>query len=102
MDKISRSVDGRTVAMKREVTREEGPFRFSYMVIYIAREGDETWKLVSFEVNGFIPVKPYEKLRQRELIDKHGPKAYAVAHAVSEKEEKIPDNIFKAAQLHLV
>ncbi|MDP2663973.1 MAG: hypothetical protein Q8P08_00795, partial [bacterium] len=90
------------VVMKREITRQEGPFKFSYMVTYRAEEGDETWKLVSFERNGFVPVKPYDKLRQRELVEKHGPRACAVAHALAEREEKIPENIFKAAQLQFV
>jgi len=102
LDNLRRSPDGRVVIMTREITRQEGPFKFSYIVTYRAEEGDEAWKLVSFKGNGFIPVKPYDKLRQRELVEKHGPRACAIAHSLSEKKEKVPENIFKAAQLQLV
>jgi hypothetical protein len=102
MDKFERSKDGKTVIRRRQLSRDEGPFRFSYTSIHRAEEGDELWQFVSFHTDGFVSVKPYDQLRKRELVTKHGARAYAIALSISQKPEKVPQNLFTATQLQLV
>ena len=102
MDTLKRSTDGKVVVLERHLSRVEGPFKFFYVAYYRAEEGDEFWRLISFNRNEFVPIKPYDKARQRELIDKHGPRAYAVAHKIAEKPQRVPEELFQAAQLQLL
>lgn len=101
MDILKRSRDGKIVFLERRFSRNEGPFRFDYVAYYRAEEEDEFWKLVSFKKNGFVPLKSYDRARQRELVEKHGPRAFAVAHAIAEKPQIVPKELFQAAQLRL-
>ena len=102
MDVLRGSADGKVVIRKRRVSRKEGPFEFFYVTIHRAEEEDELWKLVSFRPDGFVPVKPYDLFRKRELVIKHGAKAYAVALSISRKPEKVSQELFAAIQLQLV
>lgn len=102
MDVLKRSADGRVVILKRDISRKEGPFKFSYVIYYRAEEGDEFWKLISFNRDGFIPVDSYDRARQSELIGKYGPRAFAIARSIAEKPEKVPKELFQTAQLRLL
>ena len=102
MDKLERSRDGKAVIRKRRLIRQEGPFQFAYVIIHRAEEGDEFWKFVSFHSDGFLSVKPFDQCQKRELVKKHGAKAYAVARSIAERLEKVPQSLFRAAQLQLI
>ena len=101
MDVLRRSTDGKVVIRKRRVSRKEGPFEFFYVAIHRAEEEDELWKLVSFQKDGFIPVRSYDMLRKRELVEKHGARAYAIMCSIAERPERVPKEFFQAAQLKL-
>ena len=95
MDTFKRSADGKTVIRERHSSRDEGPFRFFYVAIHRAEEGDEFWKFVSFNKNSFLDVKPYDKNRKRELVEKHGARAYAIMRKIAEKPERVPEDLFQ-------
>jgi len=69
----------------RKMSFIRGPFKFSYIAYYKAKEGDEFWTLVSLEKNGHEPVEYYSPNEKMELIKKFGKQAKRAAHETAEK-----------------
>jgi len=102
MDRFKKSKDGKIVIRERNFFRNEGPFRFSYVFIHRAEEGNDIWKFLSVKKDGFSVVKDCDRRLREELVKKHGKRALAIAYAIAKKEEKVPEKMFQDFQLQLV
>ena len=74
---------------KKPLSFIKGPFRFRYVAYYEANEGDEFWKLVLFETNGYEPIARYPLDQKIELVRQYGRQAARAAHEVAEKPIRV-------------
>jgi hypothetical protein len=98
---ITRSPNGRIAVLKETINILNGPVKFPYVVTYRAEEGDEFWSFLRFDEDKPKFIKPHDVNRERELIETFGPQACAAAHNIAEKPQKVPEYLFKSAQLSL-
>ncbi len=88
-----RSLDGKKVAWKRPLSREEGPFIFFYWAYYLAGEKNEFWELVAFEKNSFLAIKSYNKNEHSEIFRVCGRRAYGAMREEAKKAMRIPTGL---------